>query len=260
MSEISKEDRLLLAQIEDRQRMCQNQYILTTSEFLDLRQRSMVEAEYRFDRSLQFYGGYDDAERSIAVFVPEYIEGDISEYFRDNEEDCPMVCMSIHTAKGSRKLSHRDYLGSLTGMGLRREKIGDILVREDGADIFILKDIADFLKFNYEKAGRTSLKIDITQIGDVTLPKQEFKEIADTVASLRLDSVLSSAFGLSRAKAAEAIRRGIVFVNSAQIEKPDFNVKEGDRLVIRGMGKARLREIGGRSRKDRIYIKIDKYL
>ena len=80
------------------------------------------------------------------------------------------------------------------------------------------------------------------------------------MASLRLDSVLSSAFGISRAKAAEAVRKGITFVNSSQIVKPDFNVNEGDRLVIRGFGKARLAEIGGNSKKGRTYIKIEKYL
>ena len=84
--------------------------------------------------------------------------------------------------------------------------------------------------------------------------------VNDTVASLRLDNVTASAFSLSRAKAAEAIRGGIVFVNSAQCEKPDMQVTEGDKLVLRGKGKAYLRQVGGRTRKDRIAIIIERFI
>ena len=260
MSDITREDSLLLARIDDLHRMCVQQYSITCSDFLDLRQRSLVESEYRYDESLRFYGGFDDAERCIAVFVPDYIEEDIARYFEENEDECPVALMKVNTARGNGKLTHRDYLGSMTGLGIRREKTGDILVREDGADIFILKDVADFLRYNYDKAGRTPIKVEIVPAGEAVTVKQEFKVITDTVASLRLDSVLSSAFGISRAKAQEAVRRGIVFVNSSLCEKPDCQVREGDRFVIRGKGKARLAETGGKSRKDRIYIKVEKYI
>lgn len=260
MSEITKEDRLLLALAHDRADDAADRYMISTTEFLDLRQRSLIENEFKYDRSLSFYGGFDEAERTIAVFRPEYIEEDMASWFSKNMEDDPICWLRIDVARGSKKLSHRDYLGSLTGMGIKREKIGDILVREDGADIAIMRDISDFLLFNYEKAGRVNLNVKLAEKSDFDLPEPHIKVITDTVASLRLDSVLSSAFGLSRAKASEAVKRGIVFVNSALVEKSDFGIKEGDRLVIRGMGKARLAEIGGKSRKDRIYIKIERYI
>ena len=76
---------------------------------------------------------------------------------------------------------------------------------------------------------------------------------------MRLDNVIASAFGLSRGKAAEAIGRGIVFVNHVEVTKADFQLKEGDKLTLRGKGKARLSEIGGKSRKDRQYITLEKY-
>jgi RNA-binding protein YlmH len=84
--------------------------------------------------------------------------------------------------------------------------------------------------------------------------------VKDTVASLRLDNVIASAFSLSRAKAAEAIRSGIVFVNSIQSEKPDMQVDEGAKLVLRGKGKAYLRVVGGRTRKDRLFVEIEKFV
>lgn len=260
MYENVKEDKILFAHIEDLYDKCTGGYTLENSGFLDLRQQSLVKDRYRYDSAIEFYGGYKDAERRVCVFRPEWIAQSVAEYFADNEEDNPIVWIRVFRQAGSRVLSHRDYLGSLVGMGLKREKIGDILVREDGADIAVLRDIAEFLLYNYDKAGRTSLKPEIVSSSDIKLPPLRFKEITDTVASLRLDSVLSSAFGLSRAKAAEAVRKGIAFVNSSQIIKPDFNVSEGDRLVIRGEGKAKLAEIGGSSKKGRTYIKIEKYL
>ena len=260
MYENVKEDKILFAHLEDLYDKCVNGYTLGNSGFLDLRQQSLVSDCYKYDRRVCFYGGYEDAERRICVFLPEWITQNVTEYFTDNEEENPVVWIRAYKQSGSRNLSHRDYLGSLTGMGIKREKIGDILVRDDGADIAVLRDISDFLLYNYDKAGRTSLKLEMVKSSEIKLPPVRFKEITDTVASLRLDSVLSSAFGISRAKAAEAVRRGIAFVNSSQIIKPDFNVNEGDRLVIRGMGKARLAGIGGNSKKGRTYIRIEKYL
>ena len=162
-------------------------------------------------------------------------------------------------ADGSRELTHRDNQGSLVGLGIRRELLGDILVREDGADIIALADIAEFILMNYYKAGRTNLSLSQHTISELIVPQQKRTTITDTVASLRLDSVIASAFGLSRGKAAEAIGRGIVFVNHVEVTKPDFQVSEGDKLTLRGKGKACLLEVGGRSRKDRQYITIEKY-
>ncbi len=260
MYENIKEDKILFAHIEDLYDKCVNGYTAGHSGFLDLRQQSLINDRYKYDNLICFYGGYEDAERRICIFLPEWISQNATEYFSDNEEENPVVWIRAYRQPGTRNLSHRDYLGSLVGTGIKREKIGDILVRDDGADIAVLRDISDFLLYNYDKAGRTSLKLEVVSSSEIKLPALRFKEITDTVASLRLDSVLSSAFGLSRAKAAEAVRRGIVFVNSAQIVKPDFNVNEGDRLVIRGTGKARLAMIGGSSKKGRTYIRIEKYL
>lgn len=260
MYENIKEDKILFAHIEDLYDKCTDSYMFDNSGFLDLRQQSVIKEKYPYDTHIRFYGGYDDAERRVCIFIPEWIEQEPDEYFTENEDDNPIVWIRSYKQAGSKTLGHRDYLGSLLGMGIKREKIGDILVRDDGADIAVLKDISEFLLFNYDKAGRTNLKLEIVKSSDIELPKRHFKEITDTVASLRLDSVLSSAFGISRTKAAEAVRKGIAFVNSKQIFKPDFNIDEGDRLVIRGLGKARLVQIGGISKKGRTYIRIEKYL
>lgn len=197
-----------------------------------------------------FYGGYEDAERVILINLPDYAR------LADNN---PLTVIRACKAEGGRQLTHRDYLGSLVGLGIKRELLGDILVREDGADIIVLSDIAEFILSNYCKAGRTALSLSQHHISELIVPKVKRTRITDTVASLRLDSVTASAFGLARGKAAEAIGRGIVFVNHLEVAKPDFQVKEGDKITLRGKGKACLTEIGGRSRKDRVYITIERY-
>lgn len=197
-----------------------------------------------------FFGGYEDAERTIALFLPDYAR----------PEDAPLSVIRAESASGGKQLTHRDYLGSLTGLGIRREMIGDILAGEHEADIIILEEIRDFLLLNYDKAGRASLHLEAVPLEQLRIPEFRTVEQKDTVASLRLDNVISSAFSMSRAKASDAIRSGLVFVNSAEVEKPDFQVKEGDKLVLRGKGKAFLRQAGGRTRKNRIFIMTERYL
>lgn len=246
------EDEALLAGIEDKIRQCLDNYMVTNSAFLDMRQRALAEARCRGHKGLRwcFYGGYEDAERTVAVFLPDYAE------LADNN---PLALLRI-TSDSHSALTHRDYLGSLMGLGIKREMIGDILVREKGADIVIMKDMGDFLLYHYGKAGRTSLKAELASIDQIIVPENRVEEKRDTVASLRLDNLVSSAFSLSRGKAAEAVEGGLVFVNGKQSVKTDQQMKEGDKLVLRGKGKVLLKEVGGVTRKDRTYIVFDKYL
>lgn len=284
---MEKEDKILLAAIEDKMRQCENKYAVTNTAFLDLRQRALAENFCKAERSLVllserpdgsyenpdiagsgrvralFYGGFADAERRALIFLPEYAElADILPPAAAAPADCPFCVLKAHAAGGigARKLTHRDYLGSLMGLGIKREMTGDIIVRDGGADIIIMKEIADFLLMNYEKAGRANLKLEIADIAALDTGTVNIEEKRDTVASLRLDNLVSSVFGLSRGKAQEAIKTGFVFVNSSQVQKPDMQLSEGDKLVLRGRGKAVLREIQGKTRKDRIYIIFDRYI
>ncbi len=264
-----KEDSFFLGQLEDKITQSENKYITTYTNFMDGHQQSLARIYCRKNfvtvmeedlpaeemgnlpptRSI-FYGGYPDAERVILVNLPDYT-------FLENEN--PLTIIRAVKAEGSRELTHRDYLGSLVGLGIKRELLGDILVRPDGADIIVMEDITDFIMMNYYKAGRTNLSLSQHPMEELIIPPRKTQSITDTVASLRLDSVTASAFGLSRGKASEAITRGIVFVNHMETTKPDFQVGEGDKITLRGKGKACLIEIGGKSRKDRQYIKIERY-
>ena len=260
-------DELLLARLEDKIRQAADNYMLTAGDFLDMHQRKIA-AGYCKSRKLPvrylFYGGYEDAERCMPVFLPDYIE--LPEDGQMPEEIANLVRIVRVTApKGGRVLTHRDYLGSLLALGLDREVTGDILVRPadercgGGADIIVETGVAEFIEMNYDKAGRTNLTVEILPVDKLDTGVQNITQKHDTVASLRLDNIVSSAFALSRAKAAEAIRRGIVSVNSMEALKVDQEISEGDKIVLRGKGKVVLAETGGRSRKDRIIVTYNIY-
>ncbi len=260
-----KEDELLLAEIEDKKRQSEDQYMLTHSGFLDMRQKTLVHRTF----GCAFWGGYADAERCIAVFMPDYMTmgsktpengGKGLPEASFDEGDDPLCILRVRTPKGSHALSHRDYLGSLLALGIDRSVTGDIIVRENGADIVVLRSMAEYLKVNYEKAGRASLSCELLPCSAIDTGEIRTQQKRDTVASLRLDNLVSSAFDLARGKAQEAIRQGLVFADGLQLTKQDAVLSEGCKLVLRGKGKAVLRELGRPTRKDRIPVIWEKYL
>ncbi|MGI6721420.1 MAG: RNA-binding protein [Anaerovoracaceae bacterium] len=247
-----KQDDLIISRAQDLLRMCDQQYSTTNSGILDMHQQAIVQRNIRRPAGTEclFYGGYEDAERRIFVCLPDYAEL--------NGDDILAVLRA--DTSGHAGLTHRDYLGALTGLGIRRDLAGDILVRRDGADIIILKEIADFLLLNYTQAGRAALKTQILPLSQLIVPEASVKVIRDTVASMRLDNIVSAGFGMSRSKAAEAVQRGLVFVNSVEMDKPDWRIEEKDKVVLRGKGKIVIDEIGGRSKKGREYVTIKRYI
>ena len=258
------EDKLILAQAEDRLEQCRAYDMLTHTGFLDARQQSLVRRSFgarQGDVQIVYYGGYSDADRVIMAALPYYMQ----EYAGESLRDLLTVIRATapkgsHAAKNGRALAHSDYLGALMGLGLKRSVIGDILVREDGADIIVLTDIADFLMQTFASAGRSHLSLERVGIEELQLPERTVTEIHDTVASLRLDALLAAAFRLPRGKAADAIRQGLVFVDHLEATKADMPIEEGAELVIRHKGKVRLAAVGGRSRKDRINVTFEKYV
>ena len=254
------DDALLIARLEDKAAQAADRYMITSGDFLDSHQRRVAEEMLR-SRSMpvpvRFYGGFEDAERCMPVFLPDYAgEEDLKELVRVIRVSC---------AAGGRRLTHRDYLGSLLSLGIDREVTGDILVRDEsselgpGADIIVETSMADFIHMNYAKAGHTWLSTEVLPIDRLHVVQGKAEVQRDTVASLRLDSVTASAFRMSRAKAAEAIRRGLVSVNSMEALKTDQLLREGDKIVLRGKGRVILSEIGGSSRKERIRVTYQVY-
>ena len=249
---MEKEDQIFLNHIADLDRACDVRGIAVFGNFLDLRQQSMVQASVQHWMSrLLLCGGYEDAERKIPVFLPPYVqEADLDTH----------LCVLDISHRGTKPLSHRDYLGAVLGLGVKREKIGDILVSENGCQMIAVKEIAPFLTSNFDKAGSQTIEVAVRPLSALQAVEIKSALMTDTVPSLRLDCLIASAFSLSRAEACRQIAGGKVFVSGMQQMKTDHTVKEGDKLVLRGKGKAVLIKVGGKSRKDRIFVTFERFL
>ena len=250
-------DDLIKARIEDHITQCRDGFYVTSTGFLDSHEQSVAGSIARHAPGVRtlMYGGYGDAERRMLVCIP-------SEMPLSDEDAAEGLIEVLRVSKpaGSRALTHRDYLGSILALGIERRLIGDILVRDDGADIFVVPEISAYLLREYTQAGRCPLRTETVPPEDALIPPQRTEMISDTVSSVRLDSIVSAAFRISRGKAAEAVRAGLVSVDHAECLKPDARVDTGSSIVLKGRGKAVLEEVGGESRKGRTRVKIKKYI
>ncbi len=196
-------------------------------------------------------GGFDGAERCRLIFLPDYLD---AEYLPLDEY---ITVLRAEYRFGS--LSHRDWLGSLMGLGIKRETLGDILVLENHADIICTPQVKRFIMDNLIKVGKAGVSISEISLDEIVVPTPEFKKKSGTVASLRVDAVAALAFSVSRSEAARLIREGRLSVNHLEELCPSAEVSEGTLLSMRGFGRARLFSVGGTSKKDRIFIEIHAY-
>lgn len=252
----SEDEKIKFAHVLDLADRCEKRNIVTSGAFLTESERVRAEAMLRSAgfQSFAFWGGYEDAERTCPVFLPEYIE----EVDNDTAE---ITFVSVTVDKFNMKsadFSHRDVLGSLMGLGLEREAVGDI-VAKGGEGAFVLrKSVLPFVFESLLKIGR--YPVEVRECPDMIFERRDdFEEKSDTVASMRLDGILASVFSLSRSVASDKISAGLVQVNALTVKKTDFDVKEGDKISLKGSGKALLLKTDGLSRKGRIRIVYRKY-
>ena len=248
------EERLLLGRVWDQMDAAQRRSIPQYTHFLSPEEQRLVQSLLNAvgGPPHRFWGGYDGAQRQICVFLPDWLE------FEDWEER-PVTALRAAWYEGD-SLSHRDLLGALMGQGIKREMVGDLLVDRTSCDILVLEELSSYLLQNLTTAGRAKLSLSPVGLGQLHIPVQEVKRIHDTVAALRLDAVAAAGFSVSRAKMADYIRAGRVSVNWAETDKTDCIVKEGDVISCRGLGRCRVAETGGLSRKGRINLVMERYL
>ncbi len=244
----SSEDKLLISKWIDKVVATERKGFTSYSDFLDPRQQMLFQnMKEALPVQTVLYGGYPSAERKMAAFFEQL----------PSMETFPLSVLAIH-GREIHELSHRDFLGALMGLGIKREKIGDILIG-DPVLIIVSDDIAEYLLLHLSKIGKHSIEID-RYTGVPEAPLKTTKEIRDTVQSLRLDAVCAAAFGISRTQAVKLIQQQRVFVNYEVNDHISCLLKGGEVLSIKGYGKAELEQIVGKSRKDRYIIAIRKYI
>ena len=247
----SGEERLLYARVLDKLQQAEQRNIPAHTAFLTPQEQAGVETLVNLSGGRAvFTGGYVGAERKILVCLPDWMEEDDSSELR-------FLRCAFRPEHG---LTHRDILGSLMGLGVKRESVGDILVGEESCDLVVMDTVADFLLQNWVSAGRAPLRVTEVDGHDLHIPQAKCQEIRDTVAALRLDAVAATGFRMSRGKAAELIAAGRVEVNWKVCTKGDKLLTAGDTVSARGFGKFELAEVGGTTKKGRTSILVKRYI
>ena len=248
--ELTDEDNILVSHIKDMVRICEKTHKPRFSAFLDERKIMIAENTVKslgWD-NYSFFGGYDGASRKVLGVFPEYSDGN---------EDFPISALNFIYREAD-KLSHRDFLGAFMSKQIKREMLGDIVVSAGNTTVFVCDTVKQMLLSEIDKVGSVGVKI---SEGDASSLKaeQSFTEKNGTVSSLRLDSVVSLAAGISRGKAVTLIKGGYVSVMYNAADSPAFILSERDIFSIRGTGKFILSSVNGTTKKDRIHITVKKY-
>lgn len=248
---MNSENALLIARLEDVIKSSAKKQFPSFIGFLNEQEISVLLQHLKKSpiSNYRFYGGYENSDRCLlGVSFGDYIE----DYYY------PITGIAFRY-KPEFKLNHRDFLGSLMGLGLKRETIGDILIGDGYAVAFVKDDIKQYILSQVQKVG--SVGVTVEEWDNYTLPlKNEFENINCTVSSARLDNIVSALVPISRDKSATLIKQGMVFVNSLVNDNVSYIIKAGDKVSIRGKGKFLIGEFSGMTKKGRLKLIVQKYI
>ncbi len=251
-----QEERLLFANALDQAAFALRRHEAQFTDFMDAGkcERFLERMKSLGELDILSFGGIEDAERRRLGFSPKQ-KGLSHEAF-------PIAALQIipkNKKFGQTDLSHRDYLGSILGLGIERGKLGDIFVSEEGAVCFAEAEMAEYIAANLDKVSKTAVLVTKLEKAQAVVPKRtESRRV--TVASMRLDGILGEALRLSRGKAQMLIRGEKVNVNWATVTSASYILKTGDMVSARGLGRFRVGEVGGRTKKDRIGLELEMYI
>lgn len=246
-------DKMAFAHGLDCGEIAQEKGIVKETHFLDPYQGELILKATKdlFGVKAIAEGGYSESERKKIIFYPDFL--------RPEDIDIDIAFIQI-TGNSLDKLSHRDYLGSILGLGLKREKIGDVIVFEEGCQVIVSKDILNFLISNLKKVASNDVIVKEIYPHELKITPTKVKEISGTVASLRLDAVASLGFGFSRTKMGVLIKSEKVKVQYKSVTNPSFQICQGQIISIRGKGRIEVAEVGNLTKKNRVHLTIKKYV
>lgn len=260
LEEYKNEDRLLVAKILDKLEFTKTKNKIQYSDFLNINEQEIaMKVLKKLDyNKYYFFGGRENSERKLLVIYPEKLTEEMS---RKNDDKVLSVIRIKLPNELYGEYDHKKYLGSCIKIGVEREKIGDIIVEREGADIIVKNEMQKYLSQNLAyltrfKSAEITLE-DISELKEIQVAKQEISSI---VSSLRLDNIVSILARTSRNKALDILKQERVFLNHKVETKPSKQVNVGDIITIRGKGRFEFREISGNTKKGRYIIKIDKYV
>lgn len=245
------EEKLLYDRISDKIDAVERDWCVRFTSFLDERQQALAEKFLKQSVFGNFllYGGFDEAGRKILGLFPEYQE--------PLKEEFPILPVTMYYREQD-KPRHQDILGSLMGLNIKRELIGDILIGERYAVLYLIEPAYNLVLNELTKVGRVGVSVK-PELPDILPKAYELQPISGTVSSLRLDCLVALLTNQSREKAVQLIRNKQVSVNFFESEEPAHPVLEKDIFSIRGYGRFILSSVGGTSKKGRLHLLCHKY-
>ncbi|WP_261132707.1 RNA-binding protein [Bacillus sp. Marseille-Q3570] len=237
------EEQPFIDQVLEWRKIVLDQYRVKVTDFLDPREQHIIKSILGSNDEVhyQIWKGYQGIERSRALLYPIYYE--------PQDEDFEIEYLETSYPSKFVTLHHSDILGALMNLGLKRKKFGDILLGESKFQLIIASEVADYVRLNFNSVGKTSISAKVISPEKLIGKPDEWNTASSTVSSLRLDVVLSEVFRLSRSKAVPYITNKKVKLNWKVVEQPSSILEEGDHLSVRGLGRAKLISVDGKSKK-----------
>lgn len=258
---MNKEETLLHKRFVELSNIAYQRSVITYSDFLNLNELNILHTTPKglFPVPYMTFGGYAYSERQMAAFLPDAFSLYMEKSEIQNLYPIQIIKITPVHAKFAEELGHRDYLGALLNLGIERSKLGDILVQGTSAYVFVNESLADFIVNELVKVRHTVVLPQIVESAEFVY-EPRFEVIKGTVASIRLDSLLSLAYSSSRSKLTGLIEGARVYVNGKLITSNAYHVKNDDIISVRGMGRFQFKQIVSETKKGRYYVELYKYI
>ena len=242
------DDKLIKNRFDELALRSLNRGCYSYTEFLSLAEQDIL-CSMKLSAPMKLFGGFPDAERKIACFGSAELCG--------YEEAWPICCLCIAPSaqKFADELTHRDFLGALMGLGIRREVLGDIVIKENKGHLFCLESIAEYISDNFSQVKRTA--VTIKRIDESSVTAAELPDLSQiVVASERLDAIISSVYKISRAESQRLVEQEKVFINSRGVQRATCSPVSGDVISVRGYGRFIYDGMERETRKGRLRVNV----
>ncbi|WP_198936723.1 YlmH family RNA-binding protein [Domibacillus epiphyticus] len=239
------EEKEFIDKVAEWKQQVMEMYAPKMTGFLDPRERQIIRAVVGSDEEVcvSFFGGTADSERQRALIHPDYFEPDA--------EDYGIILYEINYPDKFSTISHSQILGSIMGLGVKREKFGDIITDGSCFQLFVAKETANYMHMHFDHVGKTPVKLVEKPLQEAIHTIEEWREQSVTVSSTRLDAIIGSLPAMSRQKSQQLIKGGAVKVNWKAVENPSFECAEQDVLSVRGIGRLKILSIDGKTKKEK---------
>ncbi|WP_064093780.1 YlmH family RNA-binding protein [Rossellomorea aquimaris] len=226
----------------------ESQYASKRTDFLDPRQQYIVKSIVGQNEDIQVMFYPETAERKRALLYPPY--------YHPEEEDFGILLFEMEYPSKFVTIEHRQVLGTLMSLGLKRDKYGDILTHNGSIQLILAEEISDYVSMQFTEVGKTKVSLIPKPIADMVQTNEQWQDKITTVSSLRLDVILSAIYSISRQKAQALIKASLVKVNWRIVENASFVVEEYDVISSRGYGRSKLLSIEGKTKKEKWRISV----